>query len=540
MEKNILIGGAWPYANGSLHIGHMAALVPGDVIARYYRANGDNVIYVSGSDCHGTPICIRATQEGVEPDAIAMKYHIEFSRLFNKLNFTYDMYANTMMEEHEEFVKVFFEDLIENGSLYEKTINQVYCENCKKFLPDRYVNGICPVCGSMARGDQCDACGVLLEPEQLKNIKCSICESKPIVKPSTQLYLNIVKYKSKLFNYVEQHTDWRQNAQNESNKYINSGLQDRAATRDIDWGISVPKKGYEKKRIYVWFEAVLGYLSATKYVCNERNIDFEEFWNNSYHYYVHGKDNIPFHTIILPSLLMSHNDMHKPDMIISSEYVTLEGKKISTSNNWAIWMPYLLENYDSDSIRLFFLANGPETKDADFTWNAFITYHNSQLLGAYGNFINRTLAFINKYFDSIIPGKVIEDAIMHEIEKIYKHTSEKIESGNFREAINLIFELVYFGNKYYDEQKPWITRTEDIEHCSNTIYNCVQIIANLAVLFHPFIPKSSEVVEGWLGINNEWKLKKISAGNRIPQVTLLYERIDKKRITEEVQKLKEN
>lgn len=538
MKKKIMVGGAWPYANGSLHIGHMAALVPGDIIARYHRANGDEVIYVSGSDCHGTPISIRAKKDNVQPEEIANKYHEEFVDCFKRLNFTYDKYANTMHPFHKKFVKDFFSALIENGSFYEKEENQVYCEHCNQFLPDRYVNGICPNCGSEARGDQCDNCGSLFEPDKLKDIKCAICGNSPILKPSKQLYLDMHAHISELSDFVSLHKEWRFNAINESEKYIKDGIQDRAATRDLDWGIDVPKEGYDGKKIYVWFDAVLGYLSMVKLHCEELGIEFEEFWNNSKHYYIHGKDNIPFHTIILPSLLLSHGNLHLPDMVISSEYMTLEGRKISTSKNWAIWIPYLLDNYDSDLIRLYFIAYGPESKDSDFSWNNFINFHNSQLVGAYGNFVNRTLAFINKYNDHIVYNGKIDEKVREKIEMTYNEVAANIESGNFRSAIAAVFQLVDFGNKYYDEKKPWVTRVEDIEDCGNTIYNCVQLVANLAVILHPFIPTSSETVEKWFNIDNIWQIKTIPAGYKLPDISVLFQRIDKKKIEEEVEKLK--
>lgn len=538
MNRKVLVGGAWPYANGSLHIGHIAALIPGDVLARYYRANNDLVVYVSGSDCHGTPISIRAHKENVTPESIAQKYHEEFTTCFQRLNFTFDKYTNTMNPYHEKFVQQFFSDLIANGSLYEKEVKQVYCSSCNKFLPDRYVNGTCPVCGADARGDQCDACGSLLEPEQLENMRCAICGSKPTLQPSSQLYLNIIKFKDTLESYVNDHENvWRQNAVNESKKYINSGLEDRAATRDLDWGIEVPREGYGHKRIYVWFEAVLGYVSAAKEYCQEKDIDFGDFWSNSLQYYVHGKDNIPFHTIILPSLLLSHGETHLPDRIISSEYMTLEGRKISTSAGWAVWLPYLIENYNSDTIRLFFVAFGPENKDADFSWSNFITFHNSQLLGGYGNLVNRTLAFINKYNESHIPEGSIDPLVCDTIKEAFKDVSLCIEQGHFRDAVSSLFALVNYGNKYYDNNKPWITRTSNPQDCNNTLYNCVQIIAALATMFHPFIPESSAKVEEWLKIDSSWEQKAIPAGLEIPQVSVLFERIDKKQIEFETELL---
>ena len=538
--RNIMIGGAWPYANGSLHIGHMAALVPGDILARYHRAKGDKVIYVSGSDCHGTPISIRANKEKIAPNEIALRFHSEFKDCFDKLLFTYDEYGNTMLDCHEKFVLDFFTVLINNGSLYEKEEQHVYCSHCQKFLPDRYVNGICPVCGKEARGDQCDNCGSMLDPESLKDLHCAICGSIPEFKLSKQLYLHIVRFKKELSDFVETHTNWRFNARNESKKYIENGLQDRAATRDLDWGIDVPLKGYESKKIYVWFEAVLGYMSMTKKICEERNIDFIQFWNNSYHYYVHGKDNIPFHTIILPSLLLSRGNLHLPDMIVSSEYMTLEGRKISTSKNWAIWMPYLIDKYDADLIRCFFITYGPEAKDSDFSWNSSIMFNNSQMVGAYGNLVNRTLAFINKYNNDLIPVGECESEVKEQIKKTFEEVGSNIEKGNFRQALGLCFSLVDFGNKYYDENKPWITRVEDPAACNNTLYNCVQVIANLAVLFHPFAPRASKIIEEWLSIDNSWEPKEVASQIEIPKVTVLYNRIDKKVIDEEVTALKNN
>lgn len=540
MNKKIMVGGAWPYANGSLHIGHMAALVPGDVIARYHRAQGDEVLYVSGSDCHGTPISIRAKKENVSPMEIANHYHKEFKECFERLDFTYDKYECTMDSYHEKFVKDFFEVLIDNGSFFEKEVKQVYCEHCNKFLPDRYVVGTCPICGSEARGDQCDNCGSLLEPEKLKDFKCAICGNTPVLRPSKQLYLDMHNHLSELEKFVNDHENWRFNAKNESKKYIQTGIQDRAATRDLDWGIDVPKDGYEDKKIYVWFDAVLGYLSMVKKVCDESGIEFKDFWNDSKHYYIHGKDNIPFHTIILPSLLLSYGDLHLPDMIVSSEYMTLEGKKISTSKNWAIWIPYLLDNYNSDLIRLYFTAYGPEAKDSDFSWNNFISFHNSQLVGAYGNFVNRTLAFINKYNSHIVYKGELEDIVKEKIQYTYDEVAKNIEHANFRTAIENIFQLVDFANKYYDEKKPWVSRNEDIDDCGNTMYNCVQLVANLAVIFNPFIPESSETVQNWFKINNKWVIKIVPEGFELPDIKILYERIDKKKIDEEIEALNRN
>ena len=402
---NVLIGNAWPYANGSLHIGHIAALLPGDVLARYFRAKGDTVFFVSGSDCHGTPVTIRARQENKTPREISDFYHNEFDDCFKRLGFSYDLYGKTSSEYHKNFVVDFHRKLYAGGYVYEKSTPQAYCDKCGQFLPDRFVKGLCPHCGESARGDQCEACGSILEPENLLQIKCSLCGEAPEFRPARHLFLAITRLRDKLDSYVEEHSGWRRNAYELSKRYIREGLRDRSLTRDLDWGIDVPKEGFDGKKIYIWAENVLGYLSDCHKLCRRQGLDFNEFWNSSRQYYVHGKDNIPFHTIILPSLLLGRADvkLKLPDEIISSEYLTLEGRKISTSGNWAIWAKDILERYSADSLRYFFISNGPEKRDTDFTWKEFVNSHNGELLGAYGNFVNRSLVFIRKSFEGRVP-----------------------------------------------------------------------------------------------------------------------------------------
>ena len=403
--SDILIGGAWPYANGSLHIGHIAGLLPADVLARYHRAIGDTVYFVSGSDCHGTPVAIRARQEQKTPQEISDFYHQEFAKCFKKLGFSYDVYTKTSSEEHKKFVREFHKALYESKYVYEKEVTQAYCESCDTFLADRFVLGKCPKCGQDTRGDQCDACGMVLEPENLLEPVCAVCGKPLSFKKSKHLYIAITKMEDELRALVDSHPQWKKNAVAFTNRYINDGLRDRALTRDLEWGIPVPRKGYENKTIYIWAENVLGYLSASKVAAEERGADFHELWGAyAKHYYVHGKDNIPFHTIILPALLMGNGGhWHLPDQIVSSEYMTLEGRKISTSQNYAIWVKDLLNHYEADSIRYYFLANGPEKKDADFSWKEYVHSHNGELLGVYGNFINRSLTFILKYWNGIVP-----------------------------------------------------------------------------------------------------------------------------------------
>ena len=539
MNRKILIGGAWPYANGSLHIGHIAGLLPGDVLARYHRACKDKVYYVSGSDCHGTPVALRAKAEGKTPREISDHYHEEFVDCFKRLGFSYDCYTKTSDEAHKSFIQDFHRKLYSGKYVYEKETPQAYCEHCGTFLADRFVTGLCPKCSQPARGDQCDQCGTVLDSESLKDPVCAVCGNPVTFRASTHLYIAITKLEKELRDLVNNGKYWRKNAIAFTNRYIDEGLRDRALTRDLDWGIPVPKEGYENKTIYIWAENVLGYLSAAKQVTDRNGESFEElFGDNAWHYYVHGKDNIPFHTIILPALLLGHGvGYHLPDQIVSSEYQTLEGRKISTSQNYAIWVKDLLDRYDADSLRYYFLANGPEKKDADFSWSEFVNNHNSELLGAYGNFINRSLAFITKYYDGIVPEGTISEEWENTLHSLYTVTGGLIEKACFKDAIESVFNVIRKANKYFDEQEPWKTRTSDESACKNTLYNCVQIIVNLSILLAPFLPFSSEKICGWLDISDEWAFKTVSSGYRLPEIQILFERLDRSIIDEERKRL---
>ena len=528
--KNIIIGGAWPYANGSLHIGHIAALLPGDVLARYYRAKGERVFYVSGSDCHGTPITIRAAQEGRTPAEISETYHSEFCEVFNKLGFSYDLYAKTTDLAHKEFVRAFHQKLYESPYIEERTVKQAYCPKCRKVLADRLVTGICPRCGASARGDQCDVCGEVLDADTVLDPVCADCGTGLQFGETAQLYLKISDLENELKEYLSAHPYWRKNAIAFTKRYLDEGLHDRAITRDLAWGIDVPKAGYEKKKIYIWAENVLGYLSCTARLCREKGLSFADIYGkeaNTLSYYVHGKDNIPFHTIILPSLLLAYGgSLRLPDEIISSEYMTLEGKRISTSHNWAVWAKDLVHQYDPDAIRYFFIANGPEKRDTDFSYREFKEQVNSELVGAWGNFVNRTLAFAAKYFGSSLPHAEITPALREKARTVYETVGERIEHGAFKEALSIIFDYVRFGNKFYDTEQPWKTRLSSPEKCRETIARCIYLIANQAILLYPFLPFSSEKVIQWLGLNIQWKEQTAPAGTLTENYSILFKRID--------------
>ena len=538
---SVLIGGAWPYANGSLHLGHIAALLPGDILARYYRLKGENVLYVSGSDCNGTPISIRANQEGKTVKEIADHYHQEFVNNFARLGFTYDIYTRTDGSFHHETVQKIFLTLMENGHIYKKEIDQMYCEQDRQFLPDRYVEGICPVCSHPSRGDQCDNCSTILDPLDLLEPKCKICGNSPAVKKTEHFYFALSAFQEELASYVgaaKERNAWRENAIHLSERYLNEGLLDRAVSRDLPNGVSLPVKGYEDKKVYVWIEAVSGYYSASRQWAEENQQNDQEFWQEkTTAYYVHGKDNIPFHSIIWPAILKGIGVKGLPSHIVSNEYLTLEKQKLSTSKNWAVWVPDILERYNPDSIRYFLSINAPENRDTDFSWREFIYSHNSELLGAYGNFINRTLKFIEKGYDGVIPTVEIDEDLKLKIEGLYESVGQKIEDAHFKQGIEEVFAFIRYANKYFDEKEPWKTLKEDRDSCDQTIANCMLIITNVIQLLNPFLPFSTEKVKEVIAIEKmSWKYTTCKA-KIISNTTPLFERYDVIRIEEELEKL---
>lgn len=539
---SIFIGGAWAYANGSLHLGHISSLLLGDILARYYRLKGEEVLYVSGSDCNGTPITIRAKQEGVSPTEIADRYHREFTDSFTKLGFSYDIYTRTDTAHHHKIVKEIFLKLLDKGVIYKKEIEQTYCEQDQQFLPDRYVEGICPKCGANARGDQCDYCSSVLEPLDLLERRCKLCGNTPTTRTTEHFYFALSSLQSELERYTEnaaQNGLWRENAILLTKRYLHEGLQDRGVSRDLPNGVSVPVKGYEDKRIYVWIEAVSGYYTASKLWAEETGKDDAAFWDYAVKsYYVHGKDNIPFHSIIWPGILKGLDIEALPAHIVSNEYLTLEKKKLSTSRNLAVWVPDIIEKYDPDSIRYFLAINAPESRDADFSWKEFIYSHNSELLGAYGNFVNRTLKFIQKAFDGALPEKEITKEIADRVNLLYVEAGRNIENSSIKKALEKVFELVRYSNKYFDDKQPWKQVHEDTEACKQTLADCVYIIANLANTLTPFLPFSSQRVKGMLQLTDHSWEPLLVKSQILTQVEPLFDRIDTNRITQELEELK--
>ncbi len=532
-KRNIFIGGAWPYANYYLHVGHLAALLPGDILAKYFRGKGDNVIYVSGSDCHGTPITERARKDGVTPESIATFYHNEFTKTFAKIGFEYDEYSSTMTEHHQKYVMAQFQKMLDNGYIYEKEQMQDYCDNCQTYLSDREITGTCPRCQGPSTGDQCENCGASLDSSEVLDKHCQKCGNKTIMKTNKHLYFNLPEFKNQLQELIDKNKNtWRKNAVGEAQKYIDTGLVERAATRQLDWGVPVPVSGYEDKRVYVWIEAVLGYLSVGDYVASKRGINFDEFMADSNPnlktYYVHGKDNIPFHTTIYPALILAINNHYRlPDYIVSSAYVNLNQEKMSKSKGNLITVNELLEMFDSDTLRFYFAFKGPETNDMNCSIEDIIQTHNKFLVGILGNFINRNLSFINKKFDGIIKEAPIDEEIINQTRQAFQIVGDYFEKAEIKNAIKEIIEYLANANKYYDSQKPWQLVKENLSEFNKTTYTCTYIIANIANMIKPILPNASKKIKEMLNLPEyKWEEQTISGDYKINNLQIIYDRLD--------------
>lgn len=564
MNRRIFVGLAWPYANGSLHLGHVSALLGGDIIARYHRLNGDKVLLVSGSDCYGTPIAVEAAEKGIDPSEIADKYHKEFEQtLIDGIKFSYDIYTRTTTDHHAKVVQSLFLDLYEKGYLYTKTEKALYSPFLGRFLPDRFVEGTCPKCGNQgARGDQCDKCGSLLDPLELKNprINPKILQRQEKlsnndlcleVRESEHFYLKLSLFEKRLQQWVEERSgSWRANARTFTKGFLRQGLHDRAVTRDTDWGVPIPIPGYDKKRIYVWFEAVTGYLSASKLWAKEKGQDDEwkDFWLNddAVHYYVHGKDNIPFHTIIWPAILLAEGTLHTPDRIISSEYLNLEGKKFSKSRSWAVWLPDFLKVFDPETLRFFLTVNGPETSDANFVWTEYAQLVNGELISTFGNLVNRVLSFSQKEFPNGLRFNVSlngdSDRLLDLTKKAFQKVGKLIEEGKLRLAWKEIRNVAENSNRFMDKKAPWRkvkdeTRRDELE---TDLAVLVHVIRSLAILVNPFLPTTSERILGFFGVNQEkvkWEYPEPQEVQRISYVEPLYRKIEQSEIEQQCELL---
>ena len=535
---NIIIGISWPFANGELHIGHAASSLPGDVIARYHRLKGNNVILVSGTDCHGTPTEIKALKENKSPKEIVDECHVSFAKDFDDFGISFNLYTRTDDEYHKSFVQEQFIKYYNNGYLEEKTEEQLYCDHCKLFLADRYVVGICPKCGNEVKGDECEKCGSLITIDQVKETKCAICGNKTSYKTNRNLYFKLSNFQHDIKELLESKRNiWRDNAIRFTERYLNDGLPDRCASRTLNYGIDVPIEGFKDKKIYGWFENVWGYVTASKKYAENNNLNWEDFWKNdkSKIYLVHAKDNIPFHTVIFPALLLAtHDNYHLPDKIISDEYITIEGEKLSKSKGNYITLRHLLNNYSVDSIRYYFSINNPETRDFNFTYEDFINSINKELLGKWGNFVNRTLQFINKSFGGKLNKINIDKKIEKELLKLYDVVGNDIENGNTKNGLSKIFEFINCSNKYFDENEPWKLVNNDNNKCEDILFNCCNIILNINNLLKPFLIECTKTVEKYLNVSiNEWNYKELDKVVLNKEIKPLFIRYDKSIVEKE-------
>ncbi|MDE6299242.1 MAG: methionine--tRNA ligase [Muribaculaceae bacterium] len=550
--KRTLITSALPYANGPVHIGHLAGVyVPADIYARFLRLNGEEVMFVGGSDEHGVPITIRAKKEGVTPQDVVDRYHAIIRDSFAELGISFDVYGRTTSETHRKTASDFFRTLYDKGEFVEKTTMQLYDEEAGEFLADRYVVGTCPHCGNEnAYGDQCEACGTSLNATDLINPRSTLSGSTPVLRETSHWYLPLDKWEPTLRKWIlEDHQEWRPNVYGQCKSWLDMGLQPRAVSRDLKWGIPVPVEGAEGKVLYVWFDAPIGYISNT---IDADPQGWEKWWKDPETRMLHfiGKDNIVFHCIVFPAMLMAHGGYNLPDNVPANEFLNLEDQKISTSRNWAVWLHEYLRELPGkqDVLRYVLTANAPEAKDNNFTWKDFQARNNNELVAILGNFVNRALVLTHKYFDGTVPpqGELQEadKQLIEQIRSLKTELTEAIETFHFREALRVAMDMARAGNKYLQETEPWKLAKTDMERTATILNLAVQTCANLAIAFEPFMPFMAEKLLKMLnGDKISWDMigcfDLVPAGAKIATPELLFEKIEDSVVEAQVQKLKD-
>ncbi len=554
--KRYTITAALPYTNGPVHIGHLAGVyVPADIYARYLRLTGNDVIYICGSDEHGVPITIKAKKEGVTPQDVVDKYHALIKKSFQEFGISFDNYSRTSAKIHHKTASEFFKKLYNEGKFIEETTQQLYDEEAKQFLADRFVIGTCPKCGNdESYGDQCEKCGTSHNATDLINPKSAITGNVPTKKETKHWYLPLDKYEKWLREWiVEGHkNDWKSNVLGQVKSWLDDGLKPRAVTRDLDWGIPVPVKGGEGKVLYVWFDAPIGYISSTKEWAEQNRKDWEPYWKNEDTKLVHfiGKDNIVFHCIIFPAMLKAEGSYILPENVPANEFLNLEGDKISTSKNWAVWLHEYLDDFPEkqDVLRYTLTANAPETKDNDFTWKDFQARNNNELVAIFGNFINRVVVLTNKYYNGIVPEpnefSDIDNETLEKLQKYPSIISNSIERYRFREASQELLNLARLGNKYLADEEPWKLIKTNPERVKTIMNVAMQIAAGLSVLCEPFLPFTSKKLSGILNLRKDvaWKdvsdkFELIEANHKIGKPELLFAKIEDNEIQKQLDKL---
>ena len=555
--KRTLITSALPYANGPVHIGHFAGVyLPADIYARYLRLCGRDVLFVGGSDEHGVPITLRAKKEGVTPQDIVDRYHALIKDTFERFGVSFDIYSRTSSEVHHRMASDFFRTLYDKGVFLEKESDQYYDEEAGQFLADRYITGTCPHCGNEhAYGDQCERCGTSLSPTELINPRSAISGSAPVMRRTKHWYLPLDQYEPFLRQWIlEEHKEWKPNVYGQCKSWLDMGLQPRAVSRDLDWGIPVPVEGAEGKVLYVWFDAPIGYISNTKELCDaqpERYGSWETWWKDPETRMLHfiGKDNIVFHCIVFPTMLRAEGSFILPDNVPANEFLNLEGDKISTSQNRAVWLNEYLDDLPGkqDVLRYVLTANAPETKDNDFTWKDFQARNNNELVAIFGNFVNRALVLTGKYFDGVVPecGEMddYDRATLHEFESVKAELVRLLDTFHFRDAQREAMNLARIGNKYLADTEPWKRFATDPARVQTILHVALQITANLSIAFDPFLPFTTEKLRRMLAIDAPFAwdrlgdFRLLTAGHKLGKAELLFEKIDDEVIERQVQKL---
>lgn len=544
-----LITSALPYANGPIHIGHLAGVyVPSDIYTRYLRLRGADVIHICGSDEHGVPITLKARKEGITPQEVVDRYHTLNKKAFEDFGISFDIYSRTSSKIHYDTASEFFRNLYDSGEFTEKSSNQYYDAEAGCFLADRYITGTCPFCGNEnAYGDQCEKCGTSLSPTDLKNPRSAISGSAPEMRETLHWYLPLDKYEPWLRKWIlEEHTEWKSNVYGQCKSWLDQGLQPRAVSRDLDWGVPVPVEGAVGKVLYVWFDAPIGYISATK----ELTPDWEKYWKDPDTRMIHfiGKDNIVFHCIIFPAMLRAEGSYILPDNVPANEFLNLENDKISTSRNWAVWLHEYLADFPGkqDSLRYALCASAPEAKDNDFTWKDFQARNNNELVAILGNFVNRTLVLTDKYYSGKVPeagGLTDYDrAALSSITDLKGAVESNLEAFRFRQALAEAMNLARLGNKYLADTEPWKVIKTDPERVKTILNVSLQITANLAILLEPFLPFSMDKLRGWLNIGDlMWEsagsTELLRPGHMISAGELMFTRVEDEEISRQVQKL---
>ncbi|MCC6236350.1 MAG: methionine--tRNA ligase [Dehalococcoidia bacterium] len=551
--RHILVAVAWPYANSPVHMGQLAgAYLPADIFARYHRMRGNRVLMVSGSDSHGTPVTVRAEAEGTTPEEVYQRFHRTFLETWAGMGISFDLFTSTDTPNHVAVAQDMFRRLLERDFIYEGEQTLLYDPKAGRFLPDRYVEGTCPFCGDPnARGDQCDNCGRTMDALELKNPRSRLSDATPEPRQSKHFFLRLSAFNERLREWVEPQTHWRPAVRNFTLGLLREGLHDRAITRDLSWGVPIPLEGYDEKRLYVWFEAVIGYLSASKEWAASTGAPeaWRAWWEGAEarQYYFQGKDNVPFHTTIWPAMVMGYGELNLPYDVPANQYVTMSGSKASSSRNWAVWMPDYVARHDPDPLRYVLTALMPETSDSDFTWAEYVRRNNDELVARWGNLVNRVLTMTRRNFEERVPAPPStlapeSQAMLEAVDAAFEEVAGHIEAVQLRNALGAAMGVAQAANRYLDERAPWTAVRSDRDHAAETLYVAINVVSGLATLLQPFLPFTSQEAWAFCGHAGDiqaagWTRTPVTPGTPLPEPHPLYKKLDDALIEDEESRL---